>query len=237
MTGTPSLALEPAERGPWQRGGGRPHEAHAGRARRRRVHRQDRDDRGNRVDPGDPALRDQLPEAAAAELAVDREVRPRAQGGEQPDHLGVDVEQRQRAVATVVAGEPVRGDDARGACAPAARRGARSPWACPWCRWCTGRSRRSHLGVNVSEKFVIRNEPRGRPWQPDALPPPTRCHLGRRALQGPAARRPGRRRRSPPARSRTRAVRRAGPRSWRRAAARPRRGGAPSLATAARRPA
>ena len=59
------------------------------------------------------AVADQLPEAAPAELAVEREVRPRPEGGEHADHLGVDVEEGQRAVAAVGGGEPVAVDHAR----------------------------------------------------------------------------------------------------------------------------
>ena len=74
---------------------------------RGRVHGQHGDDRGNRVDPGDPPLCDQRPESPAAELAVQHQAGPGGQGGEQPDHLGVDVEQREAAVAPVGRGQPV----------------------------------------------------------------------------------------------------------------------------------
>jgi len=62
---------------------------------------------GHRVDPGDLPCLDQLPEPAPAELAVDHQAGPGGQGREQPDHLGVDVEQRQAAVASVSGGQPV----------------------------------------------------------------------------------------------------------------------------------
>ena len=61
-----------------------------------------------------PLLADQLPEAAPAELAVEREVRPGPEGGEHADHLGVDVEEGQRAVAAVAPAEPVALDHAGG---------------------------------------------------------------------------------------------------------------------------
>jgi len=72
-----------------------------------RVHRQHGDDGGNRVDPGDPLRRNQRPESPAAELAVKHQAGPGGQGREQSDHLGVDVEQREAAVAPVSRRQPV----------------------------------------------------------------------------------------------------------------------------------
>ena len=103
--------LEPPQRRGGQRSRGRTDEADSPRRRHGGIHGQDRDDRGHRVDPGDLPCLDQLPEAAPAELAVDHQAGSRGQGAEQPDHLGVDVEQGQAAVAAVGRGQPVvRGD-------------------------------------------------------------------------------------------------------------------------------
>ncbi len=62
---------------------------------------------GTGVDPGDPLLFDLLPEPVAAELAVQHQAGARGQGREQSDHLGVDVEQRQTAIAAVSREQPV----------------------------------------------------------------------------------------------------------------------------------
>jgi hypothetical protein len=77
------------------------------RAARGRVQGQHGDDGRHRVDPGDLLLLDQRPEAPAAELAVHHQAGPGGQGGQQADHFGIDVKQRQAAVAAVGGGEPV----------------------------------------------------------------------------------------------------------------------------------
>ena len=83
---------------------------------------------------------DQLPEAPAAELAVEHQAGSRREGAEQPDHLGVDVEQGQAAVAPVGRGQPVVAATEPATCT-ADPHGAGCPWACRWSRSCTGRSR------------------------------------------------------------------------------------------------
>src|SRR6266699_312654 len=88
-------------------GGSRTDEADASGGPDRGAHGQHRDDRGNRVNPADPPLFDQLPESVAAELAVQHQAGTRGQGREQSDHLGVDVEQRETAVAAICRGQPV----------------------------------------------------------------------------------------------------------------------------------
>ncbi len=108
MTGMPNASLEPPQGRRRQRSGGRTDEADpAGPLGRGRVHGQHVDDRGNRVDPGDPLLRDQGPEPPAAELTVQHQAGARGEGRKQSDHLGVDVEQREAAVAPVSRGQPV----------------------------------------------------------------------------------------------------------------------------------
>ena len=96
-------------------GGGRPDETDAARGRYPAgIPGQDGDDRGDRVDPGDLLLLDHRPEAPRAEPAVQHQAGPRGQGGQQPDHLGVDVEQREAAVAAVGRRQPVVDGHARG---------------------------------------------------------------------------------------------------------------------------
>ena len=57
---------------------------------------------------------DQLPESVPAELAVQHQACARGQGREQSHHLGVDVEQRQTAVAAIRREQPVVVGHARG---------------------------------------------------------------------------------------------------------------------------
>ena len=54
------------------------------------------------------------PESAAAEPAVQHQAGPRGQGRQQPHHLGVDMEQREAAVAAVGRRQPVVDGHARG---------------------------------------------------------------------------------------------------------------------------
>ncbi len=107
--------LEPAQCRWRQRSRGGPDEANGlgGRAVTG-LHGQDGDDGRNGVDPGDLLFLDHGPEPAAAELAVQHQAGLCGQGGEQPHHLGVDVEQRETAVATVGRGQPVVDRHARG---------------------------------------------------------------------------------------------------------------------------
>ncbi len=66
-----------------------------------------RDDGGDRVDPRDPALAHELPEARAMETVVEHQAGAGEERGEQPHDLGVDVEERQRVEAAVALGQLV----------------------------------------------------------------------------------------------------------------------------------
>ena len=115
MTGMPDASSNRLQHRRRQRSGGRTDEADPPGGRDRgRVHGQHGDDRGNRVDPGDPLLFDQLPESVAAELGFQYQACTRGEGREQSDHLGVDVEQGQAAVAAVRWGQPMMAGHARG---------------------------------------------------------------------------------------------------------------------------
>ena len=168
---------------------------------------------------------------------------PGGQGAEQPDHLGVDVEQGQAAVAPVGRGQPVvRGhgtghvhqlilaqQDALG-CAGRPARAQEDPAAGPAGGAGGTGAGRGRLGPGSPSRGA---RTRGRRRPPPAAAPPSASAPVPGGAPGRAGPPPGPPPRCRPGRRRSRAGRAAAPPPGRRAVSRPRPGGGPRPAGAA----